>query len=183
MKRIFCLLLVVAFTLPGCEKDDLCDTNTNTTPRVVIEFFDTVNRETPKAAGNLKIIAEGMDQPVILNPVGVDDGRYVLTTDNVKLPLNTGADTVKYLLTLNTGNENPDFINTDTLQFNYSRRNVFISRACGYSTFFQLNNTADSDSFILNDNSPDGPQAWIKDVDVQTYSLISENETHIKIYF
>lgn len=183
MKKIFCLLLVVAFTLPGCEKDDLCDANTNTTPRLVIEFYDTANRETLKAATALKVIAEGMAEPIVLNPGAIDDSRFVLTTNNVKLPFNTGTDTVKYLITLNTGNENPAFVNTDTLQFNYTRHNVFISRACGYSTFFQLNNSADSDPFILNDNSPDGPEAWIKDIDVQTYSLISENETHIKIYF
>ncbi len=183
MKKIFCLLLIAAFTLPGCEKDDLCDANTNTTPRVVIEFYDTANRATLKTVSNLKVIAEGMPEAVVFNPAGIGEGRYVTTASNIKLPLNTGIDTVKYLLTINSGNENPAFVNTDTLQFNYSRHNVFISRACGYSTFFQLSNGGGLDPFILNDNSPDGPDAWIKDVDVQTYSLISENETHIKIYF
>jgi len=38
MKKIFLLLFV--FSLLGCEKDDICESTTPTTPRLVIEFYD-----------------------------------------------------------------------------------------------------------------------------------------------
>lgn len=181
MKKIFTLLLLIAFTLPGCEKDDICDESQNTTPRLVISFFEAASRQTPKNVTNLRVIANGMDEAVVFNATGIGDGRYRTSANSIKIPLNVSVDAVKFYLTNNDGNET--FTNTDTLQFNYSRHNIFISRACGYSIFFLLNQGSATPAYILNDNSPDGPDAWIKDVDVENYSLISENETHLKIYF
>lgn len=181
MKKIFCLLLLIAFTLPGCEKDDICDGATNTTPRMVVEFYDAANRATLKKVTNLKVIADGMENGVVFNPTATGDNQYLVNDSKLKLPMNTAADLVKYKFILNATNE--AFINTDTLQFNYFRNNVFISRACGYSIFFSLHHAVDAPAYILNDNSPDGPEAWIKDIDVLNYNLTNENETHLKIYF
>mgnify|MGYP006353373257 FL=1 len=43
MKKTILLLLAVAFTFSSCEKDDICDANTPTTPRLVIGFYDFLN--------------------------------------------------------------------------------------------------------------------------------------------
>ena len=37
MKKFICLFLIVIFS---CEKDDICSDTTQTTPRLVIEFYD-----------------------------------------------------------------------------------------------------------------------------------------------
>lgn len=181
MKRIFALLLIIAFTLPGCEKDDICDGNQNTTPRLVISFYDAANRQILKKVTNLRVTAEGQDESIVFFTTAIGDGRYRTSESTIKIPLNVSVDAVKFYFTNNDGNET--FTNTDTLQFNYSRQNIYISRACGYSIFYQLNQSDESPAYILNNNSPDGPDAWIKDIDVENYSLISENETHLKIYF
>ncbi|MFT3793170.1 DUF6452 family protein [Flavobacterium sp.] len=181
MKKIFALLLLIAFTLPGCEKDDICDESQNTTPRLVISFYDAASRQTLKKVTNLRVIADGQDEPIVFFTTAVGEGRYRTSESTIKIPLNVSTDAVKFYFTNNDGNET--FTNTDTLQFNYSRNNIYISRACGYSIFFLLNQGTDNPAYILNDNSPDSPEAWIKDIDVENYSLISENETHLKIYF
>ena len=36
MKKIILLLFVIALSFSGCEKDDICDADTVTTPRLVI---------------------------------------------------------------------------------------------------------------------------------------------------
>lgn len=181
--KIFALLFLIAFTLPGCEKDDICDSDTDTTPRLVIKFFNAANREEARSVTDLKVIAEGSENGIAFNPTATGDSRYITNADNIKIPLPTSADTVKYFLTFNYGNENESFVNTDTIQFNYQRHSVFVSRACGYSIYFSLNNTSESQPFILNDNAPDSPEAWIKDIDVVNYNLTNENETHLNIYF
>lgn len=38
MKKILYFLLVFTFGLSSCEKDDICDANTPTTPRMLISF-------------------------------------------------------------------------------------------------------------------------------------------------
>jgi hypothetical protein len=70
--------------------------------------------------------------------------------------------------------------NEDFLQFNYTRQNVFVSRACGYKTIFELNATPNG--VIKTDSTtPDG--FWIQDINIVTTNIETENETHIKIYF
>ena len=58
MKQLFLLLLLSVF-FSSCEKDDICDTNTPTTPKIVIEFYDVANPTTLKNVTNLGVIAPG----------------------------------------------------------------------------------------------------------------------------
>lgn len=182
MKKICCLLFLIAFTLPGCEKDDICDPDTSTTPRLVIEFYNAANRSELKPVTNLKVIADGEENGIAFNPAATDASKYLASNvSKIAIPLNTASDSVRYSFILNSGNTT--FENTDIIAFNYKRNSVFISRACGYSIFFDLNRTNDLPAYLLNDGLPDAPEAWIKDIDVINYNLTNENETHLKIYF
>lgn len=182
MMKIFCLLLLIAFTLPGCEKDDICDPDTSTTPRLVIEFYNAANRSQLKPVTNMKVIADGQENGIEFNPDATDATKYLVNNvTKIEIPFSTAADSVRYSFILNSGNAT--FENTDTVQFNYTRNSVFVSRACGYSIFYDLDNTNDDPAYILNDDLPDSPEAWIKDIDVLKYNLTNENETHLKIYF
>ena len=51
MKKI--LFLYILISLVSCEPDDNCSENTQTTPRLVIEFFDIENFEVPKTVPGL----------------------------------------------------------------------------------------------------------------------------------
>ena len=37
------IALVIAFSFWNCEKDDICEDGTPTTPRMIIEFYDNLN--------------------------------------------------------------------------------------------------------------------------------------------
>ena len=56
MKRIL-LLLLVAISFSGCEKDDICAEET--TPRLIIEFYDISNPANLRTVLNLKVKAVG----------------------------------------------------------------------------------------------------------------------------
>jgi hypothetical protein len=93
------------------------------------------------------------------------------------LPLKTNEDLTKYSLILNSTDSTRD--NEDFLQFNYTRQNVFVSRACGYKIIFTLDPAT---PYIKTETStPDG--YWIQNITVETSNITTENETHIKIYF
>ena len=63
---------------------------------------------------------------------------------------------------------------TDIITFNYMRTDVFISRACGYKTIFELDALS---PFLLVNSS------WIDHLEIEKFSVVNENETHVKIYF
>jgi Family of unknown function (DUF6452) len=178
MKKIF-LLLFIGFAFSSCEKDDICDANTPTTPRLIIEFYDDANPTVLKNVVNLRVTEVGMTESVVFNESLADTNpaRYLLNASKLSLPLKTGADVVKYTFALNYGavpGENVDFF-----EVNYTRENVYVSRACGYKTVFAL---SDVNPIIYSDNTiPDG--SWIKDINIETNAIENENETHVKIYF
>jgi hypothetical protein len=164
MKKIV-LLLLLTITFSGCEKDDICAEET--TPRLVLEFYDISNPSNLKNVLNLKVTGEGQSELGTYNGV-----------NKVELPLDITNDITKYSLILNSLSSTGS--NEDSLQFNYIRQNIFVSRACGYKTIFSLNDTPNG--VIKNDaETPDG--FWIQDINIETTNIETENETHIKIYF
>ena len=165
MKKLLVLLLI-SIILSGCEKDDIC--SEDTTPRLIIEFYDIANPANTKNVTGLKVTGVGQT-----NPLKTYNG-----VSKIELPLNISTTTTKYSLVLNSANS-PLIPNEDFLEFNYAHQNIYVSRACGYKTTFDLNAT---DGVILTDAViPDLP--WIQDINIQTTNIDNENETHIKIYF
>ena len=167
MKKLLLLLAAVAWTSTSCEKDDICDQNTATTPRLIIHFYDVNNPTLDKTVTNLAIVGEGLTEAILFNGVSV-----------IQVPLKTTFDVTKYKFILNYGNtQNPEIVNEDDLEFHYSRNNFFISRACGYKTLFTLYAT---NPYILTDG-PNADDFWIKTVDVSQPNISNENEIHIKM--
>ncbi len=168
MKKIF-LFLLIAFSFSGCEKDDICDAATATTPRLVIDFYD-INTTTPtlKAVSNLGIVAPPLTTGISFNGV-----------TRIYVPLKTTEDTTTMYFIQNGADTDATNDNTDILTFNYSRNNVYISRACGYKTLFNLNSL--SGIVQTEPLTPDG--TWIKNIVVVKPNLETENEVHVQIYF
>lgn len=166
MKKILITLSVLFSVIyfMSCEKDDICAATTATTPALVIEFFDADNPETPKNVVNLAVRENGMSTGIGFNGVS-----------KIKLPLNAGSDQVKYLLFQNYNSTDGTFENEDQLEINYTRKDEFISRACGFKTLFFLNET-NGVNRIVDDNN------WIKSTTTITPNILNENETHLKIY-
>ena len=166
MKNIFLILLVLSVTFSSCEKDDICDAATATTPKLIIEFYDILHPTVLKNVTNLAV-----------KEVGSTSVIPFISESKIELPLKTNEDITKYSLILNSTDVTID--NEDFLQFNYTRQNIFVSRACGYKTIFTLDPTT---PYIKTETStPDG--YWIQNITVETSNITTENETHIKIYF
>ena len=171
--------MILGFASSSCEPDDICDPNTPTTPRMLIQFFDISNPSLRKNVTNLKVIGEGKTEGVVFNPSGVDEAKYLTSADSILLPLNTDADIVKYKFVLNSGNKNPLLVNTDNLEFKYTRESIYVSRACGFKSIFNLDPIK---PFTLSDATP-ADEMWIQYVIVAQNNITSENETTIKIFF
>ena len=181
MKKIFFLLLSLSLIF-ACESDDICDSGTPTTPKVVIQFINYDNQNLTKNVTNLKIVADGMLDGIILNPnATVAAEKFLLNNaSTVKIPLKIDADFTKYRFILNANATNGS-ISTDVIQFNYTRTNEFVSRACGYRTFFNFNSTANV-PFIINGNANTTAGNWIKDFQIIKTIINDETTTHIKIF-
>ncbi len=166
MKKIFPVLLLLLITFSSCEKDDICDAATATTPKLIIEFYDILNPTVLKNVTNLAVKEFG--STTVLG---------FASASKIQLPLKTNEDITKYSLILNS--TDVTIANEDFLQFNYTRQNIFVSRACGYKTIFTLDPIT---PYIKTDmSSPNG--YWIRNITVATSNITTENETHIKIYF
>lgn len=174
MKKIFLLLIIsLSISFTNCEKDDICDANTVTTPRLVISFYDYTNSTIPKNVKNLKIIGDGMEEGITYS------GSTLFNGNTVSIPLKTDADITKYHFILNYDDANASIVNDDILQFNYTRQNIFVSRACGFKTTYTLdprNPYTHTDPVV-----PDGK--WIIYMAVKNDTINNENETHLEIYF
>ena len=164
MKKIICLL-ALTFFINSCEKDDIC--TDETTPRLIIEFYDITNPSVLKNVTSLKVTGIGQTDAL---------GTFS-SVSKIELPLKLDADTTQYSLVLNSSSST--LLNEDILAFNYVRNTVYVSRACGYKTVFELNN---HNGISLTDaTTPDG--LWMQNVVAQTNSITTENETHVKVFF
>jgi len=167
MKKIV-LLLLVMLSLSSCEKDDIC--TEDTTPRLIVDFYDISNPATLKNVVNLKVTGDGS-----FNDLALDTFNGVST---IKLPLNPSTTSTLYHFILNSAStsSNP---NEDIVVINYTTNTAYVSRACGFKTIFELTNPY---GVVYSDaTTPD--TVWIQNLTVETTSITTENETHVKIYF
>lgn len=180
MKKILSIIIIIAFAFSGCEKDDICDANTPTTPRLVISFYDRGNTSVPKNVRNLKVIGEKMTQGIIFNENAlVESDKYITNGNKISIPLKTNAESTTYRFILNYNDPNAALVNEDRLTFNYTHQNIFVSRACGYKTTFQL----DPRIPFVHTDSDNLEGFWMQVVTVEKFNIELENETHIKVYF
>ncbi|KAA5823631.1 hypothetical protein FPF71_13095 [Algibacter amylolyticus] len=160
MKKIsllFIILIIVGNY--SCERDDICPDSTPTTPRLIIDFIDATDSDIFLNVSDLVVI--GVENDEFLDEYLED---YVFTnTDNVILPLKTTDNTTEYILVSDAevnDNDTPDddtddFIdgNYDKIIINYSREEVYVSRACGYKTIFKnvtLTIVEDDDNWMIS---------------------------------
>ena len=166
LKIIFIALFIANFFW-SCEKDDLCDVNTPTTPRMIIEFYDDNNPSQTKNVVNLGIIAEGETEGILFNGVS-----------KIQVPLKTTAEITKYSFVLDSQNPVVALQNEDKIEINYTHKDEYISRACGFKTLFTLKNP----NGIIEAPDPD-PAAWIQQILIQKHNILNEDEVHVKIFF
>ena len=176
MDKIQKIITAIAFAIcfSGCEKDDICAESTPTTPRLVIEFYSYDNPLLQKSVTNLTAIGNSQTTGVVFNETATDASRFYKTGTSVALPLDVSQGITTYKLRINSESPNPAVYNEDIITINYATQQVYVSRACGYKTIFELSSIAEQ-----------GPIAdqWIKNLTIETTNVDNENKTHVKIYF
>lgn len=117
MKKYFSITIILALILIiSCEKDDIC--LENTTPNLILKFYDINNDTIVKAATELTVWANNLDTIYLKE-----------SFDSIVIPLNFNLNKTNYKLVSNNI--------ADTIYFSYNRNDIFISRSCGYKTIFE----------------------------------------------
>lgn len=166
MKRFLKIVLVLlfAFGLTNCEKDDICDPNLTTTPRLVIEFYSQQNQSVLRSVTNLSVKSPDVTGAMLFNGVS-----------KIEIPLKTFQNNTTFEFTLNS-TATDGTINKDTLHFNYTTQDIYVSRACGFKTNYNLSQNSGIQIVTDEDN-------WIKNKTIIKTKIESENDVHIKLFF
>lgn len=148
MKKLLLVLGVLMLGIVACENDDFC--TEPTTPRLIISFYD---KDVPEEYKELPIYVWALEK----------DSIYELSfVDSIYIPLNTASGTTSYALaTTNI---------IDTLKFDYSVEDIFVSEPCGYKANF---------SGLSIDTKTNN---WIHSIEVTNQIVNNEEEAHVKIY-
>ena len=155
-KTLFCLF----FILISCEKDDICIESEVGTPRIILSFYDKIDKNLKKPVENLLI--KGLEK---------EDTLDVFSGDSIAIPLRNDSNFSKYEFILNAGGENS---NNDTIHIFYSRYDSYINRACGYKSNFILNNPPTA---LLNKDN-----TWINEIVKLKDTVLNEDYSHLAIY-
>lgn len=169
------LFVALFFVFTACEKDDICDDITNTTPMLTIEFYDLVNTSVLKNVQNLTVQAINQDQPVNFNPNPFQTPQTIVTTNKISIPLQSFEEQTTFRFIFNANNE--DLINEDILTFNYTTQDVFVSRGCGFKTVY--NNLQP----ILLTNPVGDNIFWIDQILINNINITNTQDIHVKIFF
>lgn len=167
MKRHCLFLLLIYMLVFNCEKDDVCPETTQTTPRVIIEFYNINAPEEIKAVPGL--FAVGVDSTD--NEVAIHN-ELVSTRSLIELPLQNNSNQTKFKLY-----KSYDIIdsvingNPDEITITYNIETLYVSRACGY-----INNYSIQTFSIATDNDQ-----WIINSEILMTLVTNENEIHVKI--
>lgn len=164
MKKFIYLFLIVTF---GCEKDDICPETTQTTPRLVIEFYDlTSPDELLQVPGlfALGLSTDGVEVPI--------NNETVTTRSSIALPLKTDAIETEFVLYKSYDIVDGEVIgNPDKIKVTYDSENIYVSRACGYKTNFDIQ------AFAITTDS----DQWMIGSDILIFEITNENDIHVKI--
>ena len=164
MKQFIYLFLIVIFS---CEKDDICPETTQTTPRLVIEFYDLTNPDVLLQVPGL--YALGLSTDGIEIPI---NNEIVTTRSSIELPLKTDDTETEFILYKSYDIVDGEVIgNPDRIKVTYESENVYVSRACGYKTNFDIQ------AFAISTDS----DQWMISSDILINEITNENDIHVKI--
>ncbi len=163
LKKIALVVFFVGLTL-GCTRDDICPAETPTTPLLIVKFLDFADGEASKSVTGLRVV-DATDNTIEL--------ISTTTTDSIAIPLRNFSNGTSFNFIVNAGSEDEDEINADEFNLNYTTRDIYLNRACGFIT-----NYDDLTAQIVNE----GGTNWMISFEVLTPSVENQDETHITIF-
>ncbi len=164
LSSIGLILLVSFLAISSCEKDDICVDGD--TPLLIIRFYDVADSTTVKSVAGLRIIGIGNGAPV-------NTFTDRSSSDSVAIPLRINEAATQFQFILNSdGDDGAETGNTDTLQFYYETKEVFISRACGFIANYEI----ETDTLTIDTDN------WIQGIEITNSSVTSQESAHVKIF-
>ncbi len=151
MKKYSTLIILALILMLSCEKDDIC--LENKTPYLMLKFYNFENDTLVKTID--------IDSIRVLNKELISD-YTAKSFDSISIPLDINRYKTSYQITSKK--------TTDTIYFSYDRKDIFVSRSCGYKTNFE--NLA-IDSTTNN---------WIKAYNINTTIIDNDTTAHINFY-
>ncbi|MDG2174210.1 MAG: DUF6452 family protein [Flavobacteriaceae bacterium] len=150
----------------SCEKDDICPDSTQTTPQLVVTFYDALDPQQSKIVESLAVYAIKDSELILIENING------INTDSIAIPLRNdiGASNFRFIRNYSVEN-NIIFGDLSHIYIDYEMTDVFISRACGFITNYSLLS-------ILNDNYAD---TWITESEIVNPVVTNENQAHVKI--
>jgi hypothetical protein len=169
LKRLFSALVLLMLIL-GCQRDDICPESTQTTPMLVLRFYDAEERENFSRPTNLSIRSQ------------VNDSIKTLyqreNKDSIAIPLRTNQNTTTYTFTIfdsDEEEEDQEFTpDTDTLTFTYGTQEVYVNRACAYKMIY-------NSLKLTIEGGEDGE--WIESYIIEEPNIEDDTQAHINIFF
>ena len=152
--------MIIGFYLISCEPDDICLTTIPDTPKLIIGFFDE-STGLKKEVLDLKVQGNNSEEIYLFQ-----------TTDSISLPLKNLEKTTSYALVKNFKENINDSGNRDHLLVSYQYNHIYISRACGYMSNYDINQVV-----IENDNSN-----WIIKSEIINSQVKDEKTVHVKVF-
>jgi len=155
--KTYILALATLLIYSSCEKDDVCVENDSVYVNLV--FYDVEDGSTAKSVSGFSLLDLNGDIVRNYDNTTVASIALVLPTSQSSYDLILQKRTEVDGLTINTN---------DTLNFNYTPKATYVSRACGYIRTY-------------TDLSIDSTSNWISGVIVNTPEINSNNEEHVAI--
>jgi len=170
------ILLLYSFTMmyfsSSCQRDDICAEDTPTTPLLVINFIDDNTVSDAKPPNELQIKAVGFDNII----------DFEANPESISIPLRTSELSTDFEFTINSNvtEGDPDMPNTDTVSFQYTPVEQYVSSACGFRvTYNGLTRTLTPEENNGN---------WIKRITIEEANVTDETDetgetiTHVLIF-
>lgn len=161
-KNWILLMLAVLLLSLSCERDDICATSTPTTPLLTIGFLDGDNINETKSL-NINIYKPDLSDSIVYT-----------NASTIEIPLRTDTTATVLVFVKNPNNlvaaEDPN--NADTVTFNYTPQEEFISSACGYRVIY---------TNLSIQYNPGSDGRWIDDLTFTTRTISDEDTTQVFI--
>lgn len=161
------------YAFSSCERDDICAEDSPTTPFLIIKFIDFETRFEAKKPVEL-----------VIKPTDTtfkDSIFFATDVDSIAIPLRTDKMSTSYQFIINGDPSDDDdrILNIDTLEFQYTPVEEYLSSACGFRANFRgITATLRSDDGENNGDS----DLWIKDFSIEANDVINESTTHFSIF-
>lgn len=162
---LICCIIAISIGFSSCERDDICAEDTQTTPMLIIKFIENGTVSDIKQPNELQVQAIGFDSII----------SFTSNQDSIFIPLRTDASLTEFVFTIDSDTtDDTTAPNSDTLSFQYTVVEDFVSSACG----FRANYFGITENLTFEDDD----ENWIENIVRLDQNVTDETDAHVLIF-